>query len=671
MSSMARRLAGTALLMASVAAAAATLGRDQADPPSGRLDGIVQSFAQSPAAPAAVDPVSYAVARWTRLRQSDAYSFTEYAGFLMSYPGWPGELAMRKAAEKRIDPATASADEIAGFFDRFAPLSPTAQLRYAEALTTMGRTAAAQAAARAAWIGGVLAPEDESRLLARFTFSQDDQDRRVERLLWSRATAAAQRQIGLTSVARQPMYRARLAMQARNADAANLGYALGDGAGGDPGHIADRARWLRDSAQLAAARGYLANPRRLDSAPFDAEKWLELLLQNARGAAADGQWSTAWAIASQVDDAFPPATSVRDRPLGERDDYTSLVWLAGTTALQKLGRPADAVGMFERYARAAKTPQTQSKGFYWAGRAALAAGNAAQANGFFAEAAESPDQFYGQLAAERIGRPAVPPQEPALTEIAPELRSAFEQSSIVRAARLLGATGQWQDQSQFLRAIASNAKTDADHRLAADLSRSIGRPDLGVMVARNARNTGVSDFVPTGFPKVAVPAVAEPYWTMVHAISRQESQFDRQAVSRTGALGLMQLMPGTARDTAGKMGLAYDYSRLTSDPAYNIMLGSTFYARLLDSFAGSNVLAVAAYNAGPGNVRKWLAANGDPRMPGVDVVDWIEAIPFSETRGYVQRVLENAVVYDAMNPARARMPELNRLSAYLGKRTPG
>ena len=242
---------------------------------------------------------------------------------------------------------------------------------------------------------------------------------------------------------------------------------------------------------------------------------------------------------------------------------------------------------------------------------------------------------------------------------------------MVRAARLLGPLGRWQDQSQFLRTIAGNARTDADHVLAADLSRSIGRPDLGVMVARNARNTGVSDFVASGFPKMAVPALAEPYWTMVHAISRQESQFDRQIVSPAGARGLMQLMPGTARDTAGKLGLGYDFGRLTSDPAYNIMLGSSFFARLLDQFGGSHVLAVAAYNAGPGNVRKWLAANGDPRMPGVDVVDWIEAIPFAETRAYVQRVLENAVVYDAMNPARARMPELNRLSAYLGKNTPG
>jgi soluble lytic murein transglycosylase len=661
-------MAGTALLMASVAAAAATLGSEQREWYRARL-GIAGSF--PPSTMPVTDPIAEAVLRWSRLRQSDNYVFSEYASFLMAYPGWPGELGFRRAAEKRINPDSFSPAEVAAFFDRFPPLSGTAQLRYAEALSALGRTDAAHAAARTAWVSGALLPSDEGRLLGRFTFTPDEQDERMERLLWNRATAAAVRQVGLTSPARRPMYEARLALQQRSADASDRSYALGAAAQRDAGFIADRARWLKDTGQWAAARAYLANPRTLERAPFDAEKWLELLLENARGAAADKRWDIAWNIARQIDDAFPPATIVRDRSLGERDDYTSLAWLAGTIALQQLNRPADAVGMFERYARAAKTPQTQTKGFYWAGRAALSAGDSAASSRFFAEAAASPDQFYGQLAGERLGRPAVPPADPAVRVIAPEVRTAFEDSSVVRAARMLGELGAWQDQSQFLRTIASSAKSDADHVLAADLSRAIGRPDLGVMVARNARNTGVSDFVPSGFPTMAVPATAQPYWTMVHAISRQESQFDRQIVSHAGARGLMQLMPGTARETAGKMGLSYDFSRLTSDPQYNIMLGSSFFARLLDQYGGNHVLAVAAYNAGPGNVRKWLTANGDPRMPGVDVIDWIEAIPFTETRGYVQRVLENAVVYDAMNPGRARMAATNRLSSYLGKRNPG
>jgi soluble lytic murein transglycosylase len=191
------------------------------------------------------------------------------------------------------------------------------------------------------------------------------------------------------------------------------------------------------------------------------------------------------------------------------------------------------------------------------------------------------------------------------------------------------------------------------------------------MVSRFARNNGTRDPVRIGFPQVSVPAPYQHRWVMIHAITRQESQFDRQAVSRAGARGLMQLMPGTARETAGKMGLGYDFGRLTSDPSYNIALGTSYIGKMLDYYGGNHVLAVAAYNAGPGNVNKWLREIGDPRLGTVQVVDWIEAIPLSETRGYVQRVLENAVVYDLLNPERARMPAQNRLSAYLGKRVPG
>ena len=157
---------------------------------------------------------------------------------------------------------------------------------------------------------------------------------------------------------------------------------------------------------------------------------------------------------------------------------------------------------------------------------------------------------------------------------------------------------------------------------------------------------------------------------MIHAIARQESQFDRAAISSAGARGLMQLMPGTAREQAGKMGLPYDAGRLLTDTSYNAQLGSSYFQRVFGSF-GSYPLAIAAYNAGPGNVNKWLRANGDPRTGGIDMVDWIEAIPFSETRNYVQRVLENAVVYDLMNPARAKSRGPANLSWYLGRNRAG
>lgn len=168
-----------------------------------------------------------------------------------------------------------------------------------------------------------------------------------------------------------------------------------------------------------------------------------------------------------------------------------------------------------------------------------------------------------------------------------------------------------------------------------------------------------------------LPASLNDSWTMIHAIARQESQFDRTIASSANAQGLMQLLPGTAAEQAGKLGLPASTALLTEDPIYNVTLGGGFFRRLKDNFGGSHVLAVAAYNAGPGNVRKFLAANGDPRQPGMDMIDWIEAIPFSETKNYVQRVLENAVIYDLLHPETAVMPKTNRLSAYLGKSTPG
>jgi soluble lytic murein transglycosylase len=169
---------------------------------------------------------------------------------------------------------------------------------------------------------------------------------------------------------------------------------------------------------------------------------------------------------------------------------------------------------------------------------------------------------------------------------------------------------------------------------------------------------------------VRVPEAQADYWTIIHAIARQESQFDRAAVSHAGARGLMQLMPGTAREQSGKLGLAYNRESLTVDTDYNIQLGSSYFKRMFGLY-GSYPLAIAAYNAGPGNVNKWLRANGDPRTGSIDMVTWVERIPIFETKNYVQRVLENAVVYDLLNPERARSRGPANLTWYLGKNRPG
>ncbi len=617
--------------------------------------------------------ISLAISEWNAARQSDALPFSSYARFLVAHPGWPGEAAIRKSAERALRTDSEDPQLVAAYFGRFTPMNATSALRQAEALDAIGRRDEARMAAKRAWTLGALSPVDESRLVTRWPglLSSADHDARMDRLLWSRATTIAARQLPLTSPSRQPQFDARVAMQAKATDAATKLGNVAPSANGDPGFLLDRVNWLRLTGQEYAAQALLAAPRRLNAPPLDAERWLETLVGVARNAAAQGQLQTAFDIARQVEDIYPGGTVVRDRPFGERDEFTNATWLAGTTALNKLGRPVDAIRMFDLYAQAARSPQTRSKGLYWAGRAAEAAGRRAEANAYYANAAALFDQFYGQLAAERLGRAPVIPPMTVRIEVSQNQRTAFFDQEIVRAVQLLGQRADHATQTLFVRQIAQAATSDVDHVLAVELAQRIARPDLSVMIGRSAGINGYNDYVRAGFPVVPVPAEAADNWTMVHAISRQESQFDRAAVSRVGARGYMQLMPGTARETSVKIGANYDMGALTSDPQYNIRLGSWYFARLMDRYNGSYPLAVAAYNAGPGNVNKWLAANGDPRTGSIDILQWIEAIPLSETRGYVQRVLENAVVYDMIDPSKARVRSNTPLSMYLGKRTAG
>jgi soluble lytic murein transglycosylase len=667
------RFGPAALLLISVAAAAATITTQSIQPSPTPVDNGSSSGSTPAMRPARSDPLWPVIEQWQRLRQSDRLPFADYARFLIAHPGWPGEPGLRRVAERQIQPDQTNPSLVAQFFNAFPPLSSAGRVRYAEALASLGQAEKARTAAAAAWTMAPLSAADEARLVSRFgsQFTPSEQDQRMEVLLWDRATASATRQLGLVSAQRRPIYAARLAFQTQAPDAAAQVAAVGPDADHDAGFVIDRAFWLRNTARELEARTYLAQAQTLDAPAFDPQAYLTALLTFASAAAHDKQWSLAYGIAANLDHAFATGTDVRARDLKERDPYTSLAWLAGTAALKQLNRPRDAEAMFRRYALASQTPGSQAKGEYWAGRAAQVAGDPTGATAHYTAAAANVDQFYGQLASERLGRPIAVPPDPAPLEIAPEVRTAFENREVVRAARLLGQERDWLNQTQFIRKIAADCDSDVDHALATNLAREIQRPDLGVIVSRNARKSGARDPIRVGFPTVPIPPAMETHWTMIHAIARQESQFDREAMSPVGARGLTQLMPATAKEQAGKLGLPWDPSRLTADISYNVTIGSSFFDRMLNYYQGNYVLAVASYNAGPGNVNKFIRANGDPRQPGVDVVDWIEAIPLTETRAYVQKVLENAVVYDLFNPERARTPQKDRLSYYLGKKDAG
>ena len=432
------------------------------------------------------------------------------------------------------------------------------------------------------------------------------------------------------------------------------------GALADPGYLHDRARYLLRHGRAGEAASLLAEHPPLSRPALDPRRWLTLSLAIAREAGPND----AIDIARRAAEAFPPGTDISTLSFAIRDTYTSLTWLGGTQALWWKGdrspNAGRAAALFRAYAAAARTPQSRAKGLFWAGRA-LALTDPNGATRAYEAAAQYPDQFYGLLALEALHRNAAPLLAPSLTDTRHPTptraeRADFAARPLTQAVRWVARDADWQTTIRFFRAAAEAASTEADFTLLADLARETGRRDLAVITGTAADTAGPTSFGPAfrdaAFPLIPTPQGAD--WTAVHAVARQESQFAQNAISSAGARGLMQLMPATAADTARHLGVPYSTSALISDPALNLATGNAYFTHLLGVYNGSWPLAAAAYNAGPGNVARWLRQLGDPRTGAIDWADWIERIPLSETRGYVAHILENAVVYEARNPAHAR-----------------
>lgn len=640
------------------------------------LAGAASSSAQyaAPATYSAVGnygpSVAYSLDEWRRLRQSSGYSFADYASFVNANPDWPDVSRIRGWAEKAMHSGENSASVIT-FFAKDRPETGNGWARLAEADASSGRAAEALDAARNAWASSDLSSDDEQAIWAKYggSFTRADQDRRIDSLLFARKPDSAARFLSLSSPEREASFAARIAMQQGSPDAESRYRSVSDSVTSDAGLMMDRARYLRDRHSGNAALDLAARPHHFTYKPADPQRFYDMLLLSANDAAYAHDWATVYNITRQIDDVLPKESEVADQPLGVRDDYTSLAWLGGSVALDRLHEPASAGAMFDRYARAGRSLQVQTKGDYWAGRAALGSGQLQTANDYFQRAAAYPDLFYGQLALERLGR-GVPPPPAALPQYTTTSvqRSAFDGRRLVQAVRMLGQQGRSSEQTLFVQALARSLDNDGDRNLALQFAVQIGRQDLPVWVARMARIKGSSFYVRQAYPTLSA-TLSNSLWSLAHGITRQESSFDPYAVSHAGARGMMQLMVGTARDQAGKLNVGFDSYRLITDPNYNVMLGSAYFQHMLDVWNGNVPLAVASYNAGSGNAGKWVREYGDPRGQ-VDVVEWIEAIPFDETRSYVERVIENSVVYDSLRSSQSQQTALH-VSRYLGKNQPG
>jgi soluble lytic murein transglycosylase len=609
-----------------------------------------QASAQPVGAPS---PTAASIATWEWLRRTPpagvTYPLGIQAQWLSGHPGWPAHSTIRRRAEAQGADATKSSDsEARAFFSEVPPQTAAGQAR----LALLSTGPAADSLARQAWARTGVPPELEPALLTRFgpLFTRDDHAARADALLWAGQTSAAQRLLPLLADEQRALVQARIALRSGAPDAEARVASVPAQLRRHPGLTNDRSVFLERKGRLSEAEALLAAGDTTEGVSAQ-ETWLERRLALGRAAMRRGDNQTAYRILANHR-TVAPGTNPTTLPLSVRVDLSDTEWLAGWIALRRLNRPDHAAQHFTRFNAAVTTPISQSRGDYWLGRAEKARGDQAAATAAYERAARHSDYYYGQLAAEELGRAPALPLVPRIRPTAAD-RQKLEGTSLARALQLLTDMGEQTRGSLFVRALADSVTTPAEARAAAEYGKRINRPDLGVWTWKAARPRGDLSTFDLAFPRLPASVAVPPAdWIISHAIARQESSFDRTALSSAGARGLMQLMPATAQDVASKLGLPYSTSRLFDDPGYNVTLGSWYIRLRRDNFSNA-MMAIAAYNAGAGNVRKWIALNGDPRGALThDYIDWVEMIPISETRTYVQRVTENAVVYSMLEPTR-------------------
>ncbi|MBC7139622.1 MAG: lytic transglycosylase domain-containing protein, partial [Defluviimonas sp.] len=578
-------------------------------------------------------PVSTDILEWQRLRAGAASAtFADYVDFLDRRPDWPGLSLLRKKGEAAMLEGEPAASVLA-YFAAAAPQTGTGSLALMTALVQSRRPAQADAEAVRAWRDLSLTEEEQAALLARAgAVLADHHGGRLAAALDDGRLAEARRMLPLVTPGSRAVAEARIALQSQATGVDALIAAV-------PAHMAGSAGLARDRFRWRIARN------RYDEAA-------DLLLERSASADLLGE-PAAWAgwraiLARREMRLGDPGKAYRlasTHHLTSGSSYADLEWLAGYIALRRLDDPETALAHFARFRAAVASPISLGRAGYWQGRALDALQREGEARAAYAFAAQYQTGFYGLLAAERLGLPL----DAALTgrEAYPGLDgAAFAASPVFESAELLYAAGESDLGERFLLHLAESLGPEELQRLAGHALRQ-DRPHLALMVAKSAAAQGLvlpaAYFPLNGLEKMDLPVAPE----LALSIARRESEFDIGVISHVGARGLMQVMPATAQLMAAATGQPYAAARLTSDWRYNASLGSAYLAQLTGEFGTAAALVAAGYNAGPGRPRQWIREMGDPRDPSVDVVDWVEAIPFTETQNYVMRVAESLPIYRA------------------------
>jgi soluble lytic murein transglycosylase len=579
------------------------------------------------------DPTARRLIEWALLDTSaEQLSWGEVGGAVSGFAGWPRGDSRQQAAERLLDRAYAGPDAALTLFERNAPVTAQGAFALADALDQRGRGDEARRLIKDWWRTRSFEADVQSRILARWgsTLTQDDHETRLNMLLLGPHGPATRAMVSLVSPERQAVANAVMTLRsAYSPDAIVAG--LTPSQARDPAVVLERVRILRSQSRQSEAFSLLSA---LPAAPLSTDA------QNTLWSERRNYFLDALRMGNAQ--AAYDAMAGHGFPAGERK--VDAEFFAGWVALTKLNDPARAAGHFETLRQASSTPITQGRALYWLGRAAEAQGNTPAAVQFYQAGSRHIQTFYGQLAAEKAGMTTL--TLPADPEISNADRAAFERNEVVRALRILGETGETSLFRVFAYQLDDDLPGPQQLALLMDVSRGYGEGFTAMMVGRAASQRGF--LLPERqYPVRRPPAVsgAAPL-EFTLAITRQESSFDPRARSHANARGMMQFVPATGRQVARQLGLPYSDERLY-EPDFNMTLGSFHLGDLMGNFGGSMLLTTVGYNAGPARPPQWVARCGDPRGGGVDPIDFIECAPFTETRNYMMRVMENMQVYKA------------------------
>lgn len=584
------------------------------------------------------DPLLADLVFW--MQYSKSYPENTYqaiADFVEKHPGWPENDRLKRQAEHSI-PYHVEPFEIIQWFKDHDPVTARGKWLLANArLKKSLQKETVDTLIRQSWVEGEFTKSEEEDFLKQHQSRLREKDyfERIDRLLWEHKATAASRILKYVSKNHQKLFNARILL-IRNRRGLNRAIrAVPESLQRDSGLLYERARWRQRRDKVD---GVLEIVNRLKETYNHANQWWRVRHILARDLIKAKRYREAYQVAHHHGTTKGSV------------EYAQAEWLSGWIALRFLNQPRVAYEHFYHMYKHVSYPISQSRASYWAGRAAEANTNRKIAAGWYKLASQHPTTFYGQLALDKLNQDIVLSAEDSFPEPTRSEMMLYKKNGLLKAAHLLIKFDQKRLAKKFIKQAVENAKSPGELALISEFGLAVEYPQFSVIASKSAHQVHGVSLLKTNYPQPAYQLAKDTDKALAYSIIRQESLFNPEARSGANARGLMQLIPSTARRTSRQLGLRYNTAKLTKDPHYNTQLGSYYITQLVNKRDQSLVLAIASYNAGPGNVNKWIKTYGDPRtMKNIEnIIDWVELIPFSETRNYVQRVLENKQVYSSL-----------------------